>query len=302
MKFSSREREFYVYGPIGDDDDGLYGAATVAEGLAAMPGSGDITIRINSGGGSVFELWTMIELFKGKKAKSGCKITCIVDGLAASAASILLLIGDVRIGSKASVVMIHRARTFVYGNEGELREAADLMNTVDMSLEDFYRYRLGVSLEQVETWLDSGDVYFDSDEALKWGFIHQIGSASEASYADDDWGKSHAKKMAVLSVFDCQAKVKSLEEAKAKRRSNARAYSSGHRVSIFPEKFKRAYPKNYQEWFSNVLPANDQHRVIRTMEHDLPSRIADIDYWEAKLNHSDHVIRNMSRAMLAKYR
>jgi len=269
MRYSVNERTFYVYDVIGNTQDGFYGADIFAQRLEKMTGRGDITLRINSPGGSVFELWTIIELLRDKKKKTGCRFICIVDGMAASAASVLLTFGDIRLGSKQSVVMIHKPASFCYGDDAEMRATADLLTMLGMELNEFYRDQLGIPLTQVETWMNSGDVYFDADESLLWGFIQQITNSGETSYTDSDYGKQAAKKMAAYKVSACQSKMQEIAREKGRQGATAKAYRGGVKHSIFPAKFRNLYPKKYQDWFTNILPPEDQQRVLRHMERQV---------------------------------
>lgn len=151
--------EIVLTGPVLDDDwcqwreGACFSAPMVREALAEF--EGDVTIRLNSGGGDAFE---------GEAIRSGIvghdgAVTIIVEGLAASAASLLLMGADSIEMSAGSMVMIHDPSSVAIGNESEmLKEAARLGQLADVYA-TVYAARSGQESDAVrdlmraETWL-----------------------------------------------------------------------------------------------------------------------------------------------------
>ena len=168
MKYDLTTREIFLYEEIGKTEDGFFGTAILQTALAKM-GPGPITIRINSPGGSVYECWAMIELLKRHRGT----ITTTNDGIAASAASMLMLVGSVRTGSKESVVMVHNPWTVAVGDFEDIRTSADHLEIATINSANYYAERLGVSRSVVDDWLTKTS-FFDANQALKHGFIQRI--------------------------------------------------------------------------------------------------------------------------------
>jgi ATP-dependent protease ClpP protease subunit len=132
--------ELLVYGRIGGGgwfDDGI-GATDVAAALRDA-GPGPINVRLNSPGGDVFDGVAIHSLL----ARHPGTVTVYVDGLAASAASFIMLAGDRIVSARNAFVMIHGAMTGTYGNAGTHREAADLLEKVSDNIADMYAERAG---------------------------------------------------------------------------------------------------------------------------------------------------------------
>ena len=127
----------------------------------------DLNIYVNSGGGSVFAgmaIYNMIKRHKGNK-------TVYIDGLAGSIASVIALAGDKVVIPSNAYMMIHKPWTYTYGNSNELREQANVLDTIEEGIMNVYKDNLkdGVDIEEVrelvneETWLTGEDAikYFN---------------------------------------------------------------------------------------------------------------------------------------------
>src|ERR1041384_3814416 len=137
--------ELLIYGAIGASwfMDGVT-ASDVAEALREA-GPGPVNVRINSGGGDVFQGIAIHSLL----ARHPGTVTVYVDGLAASAASFIMLAGDRIYSARNAFVMIHDAMTFTYGNGNTHRDAGELLDKVSDNIADMYAERAG---EDVAHW------------------------------------------------------------------------------------------------------------------------------------------------------
>jgi ATP-dependent protease ClpP protease subunit len=144
-------RELLIYGTIGGGfwSDGIT-ASGVAELLAEV-GTGPLHVRINSGGGDVFQGTAIYSLL----AQHPGKVTGTIDGLAASAATVIMLACDTLRVPKHAFGMIHDAMTMTYGNGDTHRDAGELLDKVyaDKAGEDpeFWRAKMTVNGED-GTW------------------------------------------------------------------------------------------------------------------------------------------------------
>jgi ATP-dependent protease ClpP protease subunit len=166
--------ELLIYGRIGGGgwfSDGI-SAGDVAAALKEL-GSGPVNVRINSGGGDVFDGVAIHSIL----ARHSGTVTVFVDGLAASAASFIMLAGDRVIASRNSFVMIHDAMTGVFGNRQAFARALELLDKVSDNIADMYAEKAG---EDVEFWrakmLENGEdgVWYTGQDALGAGLVDEI--------------------------------------------------------------------------------------------------------------------------------
>jgi ATP-dependent protease ClpP protease subunit len=166
--------ELLIYGRIGGGGwlmDGI-GAADVAALLKEI-GPGPVNVRINSGGGDVFDGVAIHSLL----ARHPGTVTTYVDGLAASAASFIMLASSRIVAARNSFVMIHDAMTYTYGNGDSHRSAGELLDKVSENIADMYAERAG---EDVEHWRNLMTVngedgtWYTGQEAMDAGLVDEI--------------------------------------------------------------------------------------------------------------------------------
>lgn len=144
-----------MYGPI-DSYGGYWGISTkdVGQILDALPDEvTQIILRINSPGGEVFEGVSILNMLRAHKAN----VTAVVDGLAASAASVIAAGCDDVVMSPGTQMMIHSPSTIVWGDAADMRKTADVLDNVEASLIEIYSAKAGEkdwpTLLADETWL-----------------------------------------------------------------------------------------------------------------------------------------------------
>jgi len=131
--------------------------------------SGDVVLRVNSPGGSVFGAQAMVAAIRQHKGK----VTAQIDSLAASAASVIAVNCAECVMVPGSMMMIHRAWGMTVGNEADMRQMADLLAKLDGTLADAYARRTGMTaaaaldLMAAETWMTA-------QEAVDAGFAGSI--------------------------------------------------------------------------------------------------------------------------------
>jgi ATP-dependent protease ClpP protease subunit len=156
---SSTVATIRMYGPI-DSWGGFWGISTkdVGQVLDALPDSVDqIILRINSPGGEVFEGISILNMLRAHKAT----VLAVVDGLAASAASVIAAGADETVMSPGTQMMIHSPWSFAMGNSTEFRKSADVLDGLETSLVEIYAAKAGdkdwAALLADETWLNASD-------------------------------------------------------------------------------------------------------------------------------------------------
>ncbi|NKE74997.1 MULTISPECIES: head maturation protease, ClpP-related [Brucella/Ochrobactrum group] len=156
-------------------EDGWTGGGVTAKRISAALrsiGSQDITVRINSPGGDMFEGIAIYNLLRAHPAK----VTVEVLGWAASAASIIAMAGDdIRMGL-GSFMMVHNAWGMVIGNRHDMREAAILFDQFDAALADIYQARTGMERADIEQLMDA-ETFMTAAQAVEHGFADVVDDA-----------------------------------------------------------------------------------------------------------------------------
>ena len=137
--------------------------------------NGDITVWINSPGGDCF---AASEIYTALKEHSG-KITVRINGIAASAASVIAMAGDMVEMSPTSMLMIHNPSMMLYGQASELEQGIDFLNEVKESIINAYQIKTGLSRSKISHLMD-GETWMNAHSAHDMGFCDRI------LYSDDE--------------------------------------------------------------------------------------------------------------------
>ncbi|QHJ79157.1 MAG: hypothetical protein [Caudoviricetes sp.] len=159
--------EIMIYGEIGDAWDDL-SARNLANKLKASK-SDTVTVRINSGGGSVFTATAFHSLL----VSSGKTINVVIDGLAASAATIIACAGTKVTMPVNALYMIHNPLVVLFGNAKEMREKADVLDKVRDTIVATYQQKTDLSAEKIIEMMDA-ETWLSAEEALELGFVDEI--------------------------------------------------------------------------------------------------------------------------------
>ena len=164
---SETRAEIFIYGDIGgywDDDVRL---VDFAKNLRELPDTvNEISVRINSFGGDVFEGFSIYNLLKQHSAK----VIVYIDGAAMSIASIIALAGDEVIAGEGSIFMIHKPWTFSAGNANDMSNTIDTLDLIEDQLINVYRKNSTLSKVELKGLL-AAETMFDADQAIEKGFI-----------------------------------------------------------------------------------------------------------------------------------
>lgn len=176
--------EVVLYGDVGD----MWGDGTgftdrdVIDALADI-GPGDVTVRLNSGGGYVKDGVAIYNALRGHPGK----VTISVDGIAASSASVIAMAGNSIVMRTGALMMIHDPSGFTFGNAEAHRGTADVLDKMADVIAGVYALRTGEpvaamrDLMKTETWLDA-------DEAVEFGFATDKDEAAADAVAAFDYG------------------------------------------------------------------------------------------------------------------
>lgn len=147
--------ELLLYGDVGPSDWGMIDAKSVNDALKQLGDVSVINLRIDSAGGGVFDGMAIYNQLKRHPAA----VNVTVDGLAASIASVIAMAGETIQMGEGTQMMIHDASTFAWGNAGEMRRTADLLETISSDIAAIYARRSGKPADELrdlmtaETWL-----------------------------------------------------------------------------------------------------------------------------------------------------
>lgn len=179
---SADEVEISIYGDIGDTWCGeSVSAKELLDALKEADGK-PVNLRINSGGGSVFDAYAMMSALRSHNGR----VTAHVDGVAASAASFLIAAADEVVMSSVGWIMIHDASIWCSGTACDLRETADWMERVDDQIAGIYAARGALSKEEFAAAMDA-TTWYTADEALEAGLVDRVEQAVvAAACATDD--------------------------------------------------------------------------------------------------------------------
>ena len=157
-----------VYGIIGD-----WGLSAIdfEEAINQYPSAKNLKLRIHSDGGSVLEGYA---IFNNLKRRFGANIETVVDGLAASMASYLFMLGSKRVMPANTWLMVHGPRGGAYGQPDELRTQADLIEQIKGEMLATYSKNSALTDEEIEAMLTGGDTWINAQTALEYGFATEI--------------------------------------------------------------------------------------------------------------------------------
>lgn len=163
------ERTLFLNGTIAEDswfDDDVTPQMFKEE---LLDGSGNITVWINSPGGdcvAAAQIYNMLREYKGD-------VTVKIDGIAASAASVIAMAGDKVLMSPVSMMMIHNPMTIAFGDSGEMQRAIDMLSSVKDSIINAYELKTGLSRVKLAHLMDA-ETWMDANKAIELGFADEI--------------------------------------------------------------------------------------------------------------------------------
>ena len=139
-----------------------------------MGGSGDITVWINSPGGdcvAAAQIYNMLMDYPHN-------VTVKIDGIAASAASVIAMAGTKVLVSPVSMMMIHNPMTVAMGDTAEMQKAIEMLGSVKDSIINAYEIKTGLSRAKLSHLMDA-ETWMDANKAVELGFADEIMTRSE---------------------------------------------------------------------------------------------------------------------------
>ncbi len=172
---SADTTELMIYGPIGGGgyfDDGGVTAVQMSDALRGVS-TPNVHVRVNSGGGDVCDGVAIHTLL----ARHPSTVTAFVDGIAASAASFILMAADRIVSAPNAMIMIHDGMTFTYGGPATHKRNLELLEKVSDNIADMYAFRAGGTAEEWRaTMSENGEdgTWYTGTEALAAGLVDEL--------------------------------------------------------------------------------------------------------------------------------
>lgn len=168
--------ELFVFDEIGKSfwSDNAVTAQKFVDDLKALPDAvKTIRVRVNSPGGSVFEAITIANVLRAQSRDQKRTVEMIIEGLAASAATIVTSAGDsIKIADNA-MMMIHDPLAIVMGPAPDMRKMADLLDQVRDSIIATYRWTSQLSAKKLGD-LMAETTWMNAEDAVKNGFATEV--------------------------------------------------------------------------------------------------------------------------------
>ena len=173
MKAEEDNAEIMVYSEIASDsfwgDETTTGDFDKALKDARKKGVRNLNIRINSPGGDVFaasQIYTMLMDYPHD-------VTVKIEGIAASAASVIAMAGTKVLMSPVSMMMIHNPATVAMGDHSDMEKAITMLDSVKESIINAYEIKTGISRKVLSAMMDS-ETWMDANKAVELGFADGI--------------------------------------------------------------------------------------------------------------------------------
>lgn len=165
----SEARTLYLDGTIAEDswfDDDISPVAFKADLLS---GTGDVTIWINSPGGdcvAASQIYAMLMDYPGN-------VTVKIDGIAASAASVIAMAGTKVLMAPTALMMIHNPLTVAIGDSEEMQKAIDMLSEVKESIMNAYEIKTSLTRAKISHMMDA-ETWLNANKAVELGFADAI--------------------------------------------------------------------------------------------------------------------------------
>ena len=225
-KNKDNSADLILYGDIGDSWLDDVSSKNIANELKNLDVS-TINLRINSGGGDVFTAIAISNLLKNHKAN----VIAHIDGLAASAATIITSACDKVIMPKNALFMIHNPWTVVGGEAKDMIKTAEQLDKVKNSIINTYKSKTNLEIEEISKLMDE-ETWLDPYEAKEKGFIDEISDEENIEVIEN--------KLMVNSI--------ALDFSKFKNSYNKKLKIKNEEEKIVnKEEFKNKYPELYEE-------------------------------------------------------
>ena len=200
---SEGEASISIYDSIGENWDGTGITAKRVSGILRAMGEKDVTVNVNSPGGDFFEGVAIYNLLREHKAK----VTVRVMGLAASAASVIVMAGDEILMGDGAFLMIHNAWAVAIGNRHDMADAAKRLEPFDAAMASVYANRSGITVAKAARMMDD-ETWIGAAQAIEDGFVKEPAVVTQQNF------DPNAHSASALETIKLQDGVRVHEETK----------------------------------------------------------------------------------------
>jgi ATP-dependent Clp protease protease subunit len=227
----TNETELIFNGPISEES--WFGdeitPALFRDELAKI--SGNLTVWLNSPGGDCLaasQIYTMLRNHKGK-------VTVKIDGIAASAASVVAMAGDETLISPTGYLIVHNPATIAMGNRADMEKAIDLLDEIKEGIINAYEEKSGLSRAKIAHMMDE-ETWLNAKKALNLGFVDGI------LFAKNEPQKKPESEPEEEPEQDTPEEDKPEEEEEPKEKNlTAMSYSSAKTMDSLMQKLSALY-------------------------------------------------------------
>lgn len=168
-------------------------------------GKGPASVWINSPGGDVFaaaQIYNMLMDYP-------YDVMVMIDGLAASAASVIAMAGTKVQMSPVAMMMIHNPATIAIGDTEEMKKAIRMLDEVKESIMNAYEIKSGLSRDKISRLMDA-ETWFNAKKAVELGFADEIMFSENAGNIPDGSAEGNAVQISDAMMFSRQAVMNSM--------------------------------------------------------------------------------------------
>ena len=194
---NSGVRTLYLDGVIAEEswfDDDVTPKAFKAD---LTSGEGDLVIWLNSPGGDCIaasQIYTMLMDYKGK-------VTVKIDGIAASAASVIAMAGTTVLMAPTALMMVHNPLTVAIGDSEEMQKAISMLSEVKESIINAYEIKTGQSRAKLSHLMDA-ETWLNAKKAIELGFADGILDDEKKRLQTEDFTYAFSRRAVTNSLLD----------------------------------------------------------------------------------------------------
>jgi len=190
------ERTLYLNGAIAEES--WFGDEVTPKQFKSelFNSDGDITVWVNSPGGDCIaasQIYSMLMDYKGS-------VTIKIDGIAASAASVIAMAGTKVLMAPTALMMIHNPLTVAIGDSEEMQKAISMLSEVKESIINAYEIKTSLSRAKLSHLMDA-ETWLNANKAIELGFADSILSHEEKEKQSDNVTYAFSRKAVTNSLL-----------------------------------------------------------------------------------------------------
>lgn len=250
-----------------------------AKELETLKNCTRINMRVNSGGGDIFEATAIYNKLKSFIKENNIELIAYIDGLAASAASFLIMAASKVIAGRGTMVMIHKVKTWIAGNSDTLEKTANFLKKAEENIIDIYMTKVNMTREELREKM-TAETWYPAEEALAAGFVNDI-----EDYENEDETKENIKNILESHAINhythkenaMMVLNKALENI---NKNDIQSQKKKEEIEKMPKnlmELKNQFPAMLEEYKKEVLDSVDNTEVINKAILAERERIKNLD-------------------------